>query len=876
MFNSRLNFYYKNLLVTFVLFFLIESCRNKATNENKMPEENRFSRVVLRENLYMPMELEVATDGNIYMIEANGRLSKINPKTKAIKLTGTIKNFDNGEHGLIGMALDPQFDRNHWIYLHYFLPDRSDQVAQISRFTIIDDSLDMTSEKKYIQIPYDNTCCHTAGSMSFDCKGNLYFSTGDNTDAFETTYSPHDERAGHELANDMRSAANSMDLRGKICRIHPEDDGSYTIPKDNLFADKKNGLPEIYIMGCRNPFRLFVDKETDKLLWGEVGPDAGVDSTRGPRGYDEFNIATKAGNYGWPLFIGNNIPYEHIDFATNKIFEKFNPDKPVNNSRLNTGIKELPLAHGATIYYPYGRSEKFPHFGEGGRTAIGGPVYYYNAGLNSPIKFPEYFDKGWFIADWMRNWIKVAHLDEENQVKKIDDLMPSGKFNKPIDMAFSPADGALYMLEFGVAWGPSPESRLVRLEYNAGNRNPVARLAVSPESGGEPLTVHLSGKESFDYDHDSLKYNWSIDGKKLSENNVDINYTFNTAGIHKVNLSVTDGSGSTGKQEKEIKVGNTIPDVSINLKNHTFYWDTLQYQVIVRDNEDGEPGKGISSDSIKVTLSYKPKSGSIQNNNGELTFRGEVLLNESDCKGCHAMKDTSAGPDFFSIAHRYYKKADDKKIIDSLADKIITGGSGVWGKNQMSSHPQLSRDQTIQMIKYILSLADEKPPIKNIPVSGNLNTKNNLRPGKEGFYVLEATYTDKGGKAIKPLSATARETLRYYKLYAEDFEKLSDMRIENNMLAGLNTSYASIKDIDFSGIKQALLRTSGLGGAFEIRIDSSNGEIIATFPLNPNIKDAQEIAGNLKSVQGKHDLYLRYINNESRFHEVKVEWLLFK
>jgi len=736
--------------------------------------------------------------------------------------------------------------------------------------------LDMTSEKRYVQIPYDNTCCHTAGSMSFDSKDNLYFSTGDNTDAFETTYSPHDERAGHEFANDMRSAANSMDLRGKICRIHPEENGSYTIPKGNLFADGKSGRSEIYIMGCRNPFRVFVDKETNTLLWGEVGPDAGVDSTRGPRGYDEFNIATKAGNYGWPLFIGNNIPYAHIDFTTNKILEKFNPDKPLNNSSFNAGVKELPPIHAATIYYPYSRSEKFPQFGEGGRTAIGGPVYHYNADLNSAIKFPGYFDKGWFIADWMRNWIKVAHLDDDNQVKKIDDLMPSEKFNKPIDMAFSPTDGALYMLEFGVAWGPSSESRLVRLEYNAGNRNPVAGLTVSPASGDEPLTVQLSGKESFDYDHDSLKYNWSIDGKKITGNKVVINYTFNTPGIHQVNLTVTDPSGSTGKQEKEIKVGNTIPEVSINVKNHTFYWDTLQYQVMVRDKEDGELGNGISPDSVKVTLLYKPKSGSIQTSNGQLTFRGEVLLNESDCKGCHTMKDTSVGPDFFSIAHRYYKKEDDDKIIDSLAHKIITGGTGVWGKKQMSAHPQLSQDQTTRMIKYILSLADEKPPIKKILVSGKLNTKNNLKPGKEGFYVLEATYKDKGGKIIKPLSDTAREVLRYYKIYAEDFERISDMVLKDHKLSGPSTSYASVKDIDLSDIKQAILRTSGIGGAYEMRIDSLSGALITTFLLNPDIKDMQEISGALKSVQGKHDLYFIYINKGNRFQWANLEWIYFK
>ncbi|MEO7394485.1 MAG: hypothetical protein ABIU11_06035, partial [Chitinophagaceae bacterium] len=160
--------------------------------------------------------------------------------------------------------------------------------------------------------------------------------------------------------------------------------------------------------------------------------------------------------------------------------------------------------------------------------------------------------------------------------------------------------------------------------------------------------------------------------------------------------------------------------------------------------------------------------------------------------------------------------------------------------------------------------------------SGMLYTKKNLRPGKEGFYILEASYTDKGGKVIEPLPATAREVLRYYKLYPQDFEKLSDMRIEGDSLVGLNTSYASIKNIDLTGIKQVVLRTIGLGGAFELRIDSLNGERITTFPLKPNVKDVAEIAGVVKPLQGKHDLYLQYLNNESRFQPVKVEWIHFK
>ena len=58
-------------------------------------------------------------------------------------------------------------------------------------------------------------------------------------------------------------------------------------------------------MGNRNPYRIAVNKETGTVYWGEIGPDAGEDSPRGPRGYDEFNQAKEAGFYGWPYFIGN-------------------------------------------------------------------------------------------------------------------------------------------------------------------------------------------------------------------------------------------------------------------------------------------------------------------------------------------------------------------------------------------------------------------------------------------------------------------------------------------------------------------------------------------------------------------------------------------
>jgi cytochrome c len=110
--------------------------------------------------------------------------------------------------------------------------------------------------------------------------------------------------------------------------------------------------PEIYVMGCRNPYRISIDQKTNYLYWGKVGPDAGSDSSRGPRGYDEINQARKAGNFGWPYFSANNKPYTDYDFAEKKTGKKFNFKKPINTSVNNTGLTELPPAQPAFWHYP--------------------------------------------------------------------------------------------------------------------------------------------------------------------------------------------------------------------------------------------------------------------------------------------------------------------------------------------------------------------------------------------------------------------------------------------------------------------------------------------------------------------------------------------
>lgn len=182
---------------------------------------------------------------------------------------------------------------------------------------------------------------------------------------------------------------------------------------------------------------------------GAIGPDAGNDSLRrGPRGHDEINQARQAGNFGWPLFVGNNKPYYRYDFDQKTSGEPFKPKRPVNLSRNNTGLQQLPPAQPAYIWYPYAESPEFPVLGTGGRNAMGGPVYYHDDCEPFEGKFPRFYNGKLFIYDWMRGWVFTVAMNERGDLDHLDRFLPDTPFNHPVDMAFN-RKGELYMLEYG-------------------------------------------------------------------------------------------------------------------------------------------------------------------------------------------------------------------------------------------------------------------------------------------------------------------------------------------------------------------------------------------------------------------------------------------
>jgi cytochrome c len=422
--------------------------------------------VVLSTNLLEPIQLSIARNGNVYFGERHGAVKVWKPDTGTTVTIAQLSVFTGPEDGLLGLALDPGFLANHWLYLFHSTPGILEN--RVSRFAVHGDTLDLASQKVLLRIPtVAKKPNHSGGGLAFDAQGNLYASTGDYTFINDSTgFAPLDERPGRELFDSQRTAANSYDPRGKILRIHPEPDGGYTIPQGNLFPQgTPKALPEIYIMGCRNPFRFSIDPKNGWLFWGDVGPDAREsDPKRGPAGFDEFNLAKKAGNFGWPYFVADNKPYVKYDFATGESGERFDPLKPVNNSPHNTGIRELPPAQPAFIWYPPTPSTRFPQLGSGARSAMAGPVYHFDPNLKSDRKLPRYFDNALFIFEWERGWIQEVRLDGEGHLEAIRPFLPQMTFKRPISMSVG-MDGALYLIEWGTAWYNNKDSQIVRIEY---------------------------------------------------------------------------------------------------------------------------------------------------------------------------------------------------------------------------------------------------------------------------------------------------------------------------------------------------------------------------------------------------------------------------
>ena len=266
-------------------------------------EEIGIGLELVADNLTAPIALVSPEDGTgrrfitdqigvIKILTAGGQILQepfLNISSKIVNL-----NPQSDERGLLGLAFHPDFAQNGRFFVYYSAPlrpeapDNWDATSTISEFKVLKDNpnmANMSSGRILLQVDKPQSY-HNAGQIAFGPDGYLYIPIGDGG-------RENDVGIGHPPPG---NGQNISTLLGKILRIDVDNGEPYGIPSDNPFVGK-DGLDEIFAYGLRNPFRIAFDAGGNHSLFV---------SDAGQRSWEEVNIVTKGGNYGWNIKEGTH------------------------------------------------------------------------------------------------------------------------------------------------------------------------------------------------------------------------------------------------------------------------------------------------------------------------------------------------------------------------------------------------------------------------------------------------------------------------------------------------------------------------------------------------------------------------------------------
>lgn len=388
-----------------------------------------FTEQLVTNGISSGTSMAYAPDGRLFISEQNGRIwiVKNGQKLAAPFLTLSVKS--DGERGIEGIALDPNFAQNNFIYV-YYTTNTSDSHNRLSRFTA---NGDIASPTETVLWDFDShgASNHNGGALNFGPDGKLYVTTGDNASGSNA----------QTLTND----------HGKLLRINPVPDDPATtgvderIPTDNpaSFTTLRSGTfrtespvgkyRAFWTIGFRNPFTAAIQPATGKILINDVGDNGGIR-------WEEINSITKGANYGWPEAYGTQ------------------------------GNQDSRLVKPIYTYQPEG-------------CAITGGTFY-NPTINN---FPTSYVGKYFFADYCGDWIKILDLST-NSVSTF-----ASNASEPLDLDVAQDGSLIYLargsgtvskISFGgvaavAAGNPTSGSSPLTVSFNA---------AGSADSQGRPLT----------------------------------------------------------------------------------------------------------------------------------------------------------------------------------------------------------------------------------------------------------------------------------------------------------------------------------------------------------------------------------------------------
>jgi len=293
-------------LLLVLLGFAIISCsgsnslstvNSEGTNGSNLPAKlsKAFPNLAFSSSVFLSA---VPGTSQLAVVEQAGRIKVFDniENTADIKTVLDISDvvLFGGEQGLLGLAFDPQFDQNRFVYVNYSTVNPRRNVVSRMQWDLTTNEILAATEEVILEIeqPHSN---HNGGMLAFGPDNYLYIGVGD----------------GGSGGDPQRHGQNRSTILGNVLRIdvHAEQPGSaYAIPEDNPFANDACCRPEIFSYGWRNPYRFSFDRQTGELWVPDVGQNA----------IEEINIVSLGGNYGWNVFEGSQ-PFRE------------DPDNPNNN-----------------------------------------------------------------------------------------------------------------------------------------------------------------------------------------------------------------------------------------------------------------------------------------------------------------------------------------------------------------------------------------------------------------------------------------------------------------------------------------------------------------------------------------------------------------
>ncbi len=505
-----------------------------------------FSEQVVASGFTEPTNFAFLPDGRILVTEKHGVVKVIKNgavlPTPFIDLSSQVNDY--WDHGLLGIAVDPGFATNGFVYLLYTYENdplnyEGPKTGRLIRVTASGDTASPSTQVVILGTQVGAGCgvfpagadcissdepSHSVGNIRFAPDGSMFVTTGDG--------------ASFNVVDDNALRAQNLDsLTGKLLHITSSGAGISTNPFWNGSASANRS--KVWGYGLRNPFRFTIRPSNGVPYLGDVGWST----------WEEINVGVKGGNFGWPCYEGAG-------------------QQPGYSGK---SVCQALYAQGSSaVVAPLVAWE---HAGASA-AALGGTFY-------TGTSYPAAYQGAYFYGDYSQSFFRTLTTDASDVLVGTPQNFATGTAG-PVALHSGP-NGDLYYSAFGAG-------EIRRIFFTAGNTPPTAAASATPTSGVAPLSVQFSSSGSSDPDGDPITFSWNFGDGSAASTAPNPQHTYSANGTYTAVLTVSDNRGGTATASVVITVGNRAPAAAITapLATTTFkVGDVITFSGSATDPEDG-------------------------------------------------------------------------------------------------------------------------------------------------------------------------------------------------------------------------------------------------------------------------------------------------